>query len=114
MTETATETPLTTGDGPTAEPLDSHDEHHGDMLYVQVALMLAVITAVEVLTYFVDFGAFAVPSLLIMMVAKAVLVLLFFMHLKDDHNLFSAMFVIGVVLAAMVYLATLIAFEFFA
>jgi caa(3)-type oxidase subunit IV len=95
---------------------EGHEEHsgHGDLLYVQIALILALITAVEVLTYFVDFGSWATPSLLIMMVVKAIMVGMFFMHLKDDSRLFSAVFMVGVVLAVLVYGATLTAFEFFA
>ena len=94
---------------------DGGEEHHhpGDLLYIQIAIILAAITAVEVLTYFVDFGAFQTPSLLIMMVVKFALVAMFFMHLKFDNKLFSWAFVAGLILALVVYVATLLAFEFF-
>ena len=104
------ETLETTG-GPDAA--DAAHDHPDDMLYVQIAIVLAVITAVEVLTYFVDFGPLQTPSLLIMMVVKAALVLMFFMHLRFDHKLFSWVFIAGLVLAAGVYAAALLAFEFF-
>ena len=95
---------------------EGHEEHsgHGDLLYVQIALILALITGVEVLTYFLDFGSLATPALLIMMTVKAIMVLGFFMHLKDDSRLFSAVFMIGVVFAVVVYGTTLTAFELFA
>ncbi|MEL7210762.1 MAG: cytochrome C oxidase subunit IV family protein [Actinomycetota bacterium] len=48
-----------------------------------------------------------------MMVVKFILVAMFFMHLRFDHKLFSWVFVAGLVLAAAVYAATLLAFEFF-
>jgi hypothetical protein len=36
-----------------------------------------------------------------------------FMHLRFDSNIFTRLFVSGIVLAAGVYLATLASFEFF-
>ena len=96
-------------------PADDDDAHHhpGDLLYIQIAIILAVITAVEVLTYFVDFGSFQTPALLIMMAVKFVMVAMFFMHLKFDNKLFSWVFIAGLVLAVGVYVAMLAAFEFF-
>ena len=53
---------------------ETHQEHHdhglSDVGYIKVALLLAVLTAVEVATYFWDFGVLEVPSLLILMVVK--------------------------------------------
>ena len=104
-------TEITTPDDTGAD--DHAHDHPGDLLYIQVAVILAVFTAVEVLTYFVDFGVFQTPTLLILMAIKFVMVVMFFMHLKFDHKLFSWVFVSGLVLAAGVYIATLLAFEFF-
>ena len=95
---------------------DEH-EHPSDWAYVKIALILAVITAIEVSTYFssvVDWGDALIPSLLIMMVLKFYLVAMWFMHLKFDNPLFMKMFVGGLLLATAVYIATLIVFEFFA
>jgi len=95
---------------------DEHD-HPSDWAYVKIALILAVITAIEVSTYFssvVDWGDALIPSLLIMMVLKFYLVAMWFMHLKFDNPLFMKMFVGGLILAAGVYIVTLTAFEFFA
>jgi cytochrome c oxidase subunit 4 len=91
---------------------DAH-HHPGDLLYIQIAIILGAITAVEVLTYFVDFGPFQTPALLIMMVVKFAMVAMFFMHLKFDNRLFSWVFIAGLVLAVVVYIAMLLAFEFF-
>ena len=96
------------------DPADDDAHHHpGDLLYIQIAIILAAITVVEVLTYFVDFGPFQTPALLIMMVVKFAMVAMFFMHLKFDNKLFSWVFVAGLVLAVVVYVAMLLTFEFF-
>ena len=49
---------------------DDHDHGLSDVGYIKIALILAVLTAVEVATYFWDFGVLEVPSLLILMVVK--------------------------------------------
>lgn len=95
---------------------DHHDgahEHPGDKQYVLIALVLGVLTAVEVLTYFIDFGGAANPLLIVLMVAKFFLVILFFMHLKFDNPIFMKLFIAGMILAVAVYLIMLSAFEYF-
>ena len=99
----------TTGDGH-----DEHGEHASDLQYVQIAVILALITAAEVATYFVDLGAWLWPTLMVMMVAKFAIVVMYFMHLKFDDKLLSWVFIAGLALAVGVYVATLSAFEFFA
>ncbi|WP_419837379.1 cytochrome C oxidase subunit IV family protein [Candidatus Poriferisodalis sp.] len=89
---------------------DAHDDHghgHGlsDFGYIKVALLLAVLTAAEVMTYFVDVGPVEVPGLLILMVVKFWIVVAYFMHLRFDNKLFTWLFVGGLVLAIAVYAA---------
>jgi cytochrome c oxidase subunit IV len=96
----------------TAEHADTEHGHPGDKQYVVVALILAVITAVEVLTYFVDFGGAHVPSLIVMMVMKFTIVARWFMHLKFDVPIFSRVFVSGLILAGAVYVIMLTAFQY--
>ena len=111
MSETITET--------TAEhdaEAESH-EHPSDWAYIKIALILAVITAVEVFTYFesvIDWGDALIPSLMVMMVVKFWLVATWFMHLRFDNPIFGRMFVAGLVLAVGVYVIFLAAFEFWA
>lgn len=81
--------------------------------YVRIAVILAVITALEVSTYYVDFGPLFMPSLMIMMVAKFFMVVSYFMHLKFDSKVFSFMFYTGLFLAIGVYVAALATFKFF-
>ena len=81
--------------------------------YVRIALILAAITALEVATYYVDFGALFLPSLLIMMAVKFYIVVSFFMHLRYENKLFSWVFYAGLYLAIIVYGIFLATFHFF-
>jgi cytochrome c oxidase subunit 4 len=94
---------------------DDHDhEDHGLTFQnaIKIAIFLALVTLVEVLTYFWDFGDVAVPLLIVLMVIKFGVVVAYFMHLRFENVLFTALFVAGLVLAVAVYLAMLTAFEF--
>jgi cytochrome c oxidase subunit 4 len=94
-----------------------HDDHaeHGLSVagYIKVAIVLAALTALEVATYFVDFGPFFMPVLLILMCVKFFIVVSYFMHLKFDNKLFSFMFYAGLFLAIAVYAVALATFKFF-
>jgi cytochrome c oxidase subunit IV len=105
--------PADTGDDhvPT-EPDETEGHHPTDWLYIQIAIILALITAAEVSTYLVDFGDFLLPALMVMMVVKFALVVMFFMHLRFDHKLLSWVFVAGLALAVAVYVATLTTFQY--
>ncbi len=98
---------------------DAHAEHgaaeHGMSTrgYINIALILAAITALEVSTYYVDFGPLFLPALLIMMAVKFFMVVSYFMHLKFDNKLFSWLFYAGLFLAVGVYVAALGTFHFF-
>lgn len=81
--------------------------------YLKIAAILAVLTALETSTYWIDLGGWATPLLLIMMTAKFILVLLFFMHLKFDNKLFGTLFYMGMALTLMVYLGVLFSYRFF-
>jgi cytochrome c oxidase subunit IV len=100
----------------TTEALHDEEEHHGlsDKGYVGIALLLAAITAAEVSLTYLDVGAFFMPALLIMMVAKFVIVVSFFMHLRFDNKIFTWLFYTGLLLAVGVYAAALFTFQFFA
>ncbi|MEY4392003.1 MAG: hypothetical protein RLZZ544_712, partial [Actinomycetota bacterium] len=74
---------------------DSHDHGLTDAGYIKIALILAAITALEVSTYYIDFGALFLPLLLTMMVVKFVMVVSYFMHLKFDNKIFSFLFYVG-------------------
>lgn len=96
----------------------SHDAHaqHGmsNAGYIRIALILAAMTALEVSTYYVDFGSLFLPVLLILMCVKFFVVVSYFMHLKFDNKLFSFCFYAGLFLAVTVYVIALATFKFFA
>ncbi|MFM9226378.1 MAG: cytochrome C oxidase subunit IV family protein, partial [Actinomycetota bacterium] len=97
----------------TADTHEEKHEHRSDAGYIRIAIILAAITALEVSTYYVDFGPLFMPSLMIMMVAKFVMVVSFFMHLKVDNKMFSFLFYTGLALALFVYIVALATFKFF-
>jgi cytochrome c oxidase subunit 4 len=84
--------------------------HHGPSPreYVQIALVLAALTALEVSTYFVDFGPLGVPLLIVLMLIKFVMVANFFMHLKFDNRLYTRLLYTGLGLAVTLYTLTLV------
>ena len=85
-------------------------EHPTWREYKWVALILTVITGVEVWVYYVpSFVAskLFVPFLLIMSAVKFAIVVLFYMHLKYDHKLFKALFT-GPLIIAMATLISLL------
>ncbi len=88
--------------------------HPSDRSYVGIALILAVLTALEVASFYVEeqLGALLVPVLVIMMIVKFAMVVAWFMHLRFDSNLFTRVFVSGLVLAIAVYAGTLTTFRF--
>lgn len=91
---------------------EHHDHHPSPGTYVKVAIILAVVTAIEVgLSYIPNADpAVVVTGLLVMAVVKFALVALYFMHLRFDNRLFRRLFATGVVLALIVfavYLSTL-------
>jgi cytochrome c oxidase subunit IV len=91
---------------------ETHEHGFTDRQYVYVALVLAALTAIEVSTYYVDFGPLFMPTLIVLMVVKFFIVVSFFMHLKFDNAIFSWMFYGGLFLAIGVYIGALSTFHF--
>ena len=68
-------------------------------VYVQVAMILAIITGVEILLIFLPFAKWLVIGLLVALSAvKFLFVIFFFMHLRWDKLLCTGIFFIGLVL----------------
>ena len=103
----------------TVIPHESHtgshgDDHVHDWDYIKIAIILAVITGLEVATYYVDLSTTALMLVLIpMMVVKFAMVAWFFMHLKQDSRIFSRLFVSGILLACGVYAIVFFTFDEF-
>jgi cytochrome c oxidase subunit 4 len=110
----------TTTSPATTEPADAHvHEHPSDWQYVKIALFLAVLTGLEVGTYFWKDIFGSTPStgqlllvLMPMMAIKFVTVCAYFMHLKYDNPLFKRVFMFGLLLAMVVYAIFLFTMEF--
>ena len=116
MSTDADTTTTTTADP--SEPVHaSHDDlyHHeiSDRNSIIIALILAVLTALEVAPTEVDLGAFLVPALLIMMSIKFFIVVSYFMHLKHDSPIFKFGFYVGLGGALVLYSIMLTTFHFF-
>jgi cytochrome c oxidase subunit IV len=74
--------------------------------YLVIAGILTALTAMEILVYNVRaLAPVLVPLLLILMVAKFALVAMFYMHLRFDPRLFSAVFLVLLFFAGFVMLA---------
>jgi cytochrome c oxidase subunit 4 len=100
-----------------AEPHHAHgdaDEHaHPDWsTYKWVALILTVITVVEVWIFYTPFAEnrLFVPSLLTMSAAKFVIVVMFYMHLKYDSKIFRALFTGPLLIGVIVIISLLFLF----
>jgi len=114
-------TDLQTHIGTPAEPHHQAHEHThpSDKMYIIIAIILAVITALEVGTYvFDDFyedkgTAWLIGTLFPMMIAKFAIVCGYFMHLKYDNPIFRRIFVFGLVLAVLVFTAALTSMQLF-
>lgn len=92
---------------------EHHEAHHPTPAqYVQVAVVLAILTFLEFTTYLVDFGVLGVPLLIVLMLIKFVLVAGWFMHLKFDTRVYTRFMVTGLVLAFALYAVTLLLFRY--
>jgi cytochrome c oxidase subunit 4 len=91
---------------------DVHGEHHpGNAVYVRVAIILTIITAVEVAIYYIEgIRDFLVPLLIVLSVSKFVAVVGYFMHLKFDDRRFMLIFVGGLSISIGVVAALVIMF----
>ena len=107
----------TFGDPPEVVPehdeYDAHEDHKPDSYYVIVALVLAVITGLEVSLSYIDIGPLFLPLLLVLMAIKFFTVVSIFMHLRFDNRIFKWCFYSGLGLALGVYIITLFTFQFF-
>ncbi|HEV2755818.1 MAG TPA: cytochrome C oxidase subunit IV family protein [Actinomycetota bacterium] len=78
--------------------------HPSPRKYVGIALILAIVTALEVAVYYIPaVEGILVPILLAMAVVKFIMVALYFMHLKFDSRVFRRFFLIGIVLAIVIF-----------
>jgi hypothetical protein len=83
--------------------------HPGSGTYITIALILTVITAIEVVVYYVPaLLDYIFPILLFLSAVKFVMVVGWFMHLKFDHVSFTWYFGGGLGLALVIVLSLMI------
>ena len=101
---------------PTVEAADAH-EHTGPGTYVKIGLVLFVLTGLEVGAYELAhrggtaeqvLGPIVVPVLLILSALKFALVAGYYMHLKNDHRVFTGLFISGLIIATVVIVALML------
>ncbi|HXV87049.1 MAG TPA: cytochrome C oxidase subunit IV family protein [Gemmatimonadales bacterium] len=99
----------------TQPPASAEPKHPGTGTYLAVAAVLTIITLVEVGVFYVPaFKPVLVPVLLVLSSAKFALVVMFYMHLKSDHKLFTLVFSLPLMLALGVGIALLLLYSVFA
>jgi len=77
----------------------SHQTTERPVNYLGIFILLAVLTLVETLVSYLQQTAIKFPVLIALSLVKAVLVLLYFMHLKFDSRIFSYLFMAGCLLS---------------
>lgn len=93
----------------------SHQRAHPSTgVYLAVAGVLTIITLVEVGVFYVPAlqGVLA-PILIVLSAIKFALVVMFYMHLKADHKLFTLVFTLPLLIAIGVIVALLFLFGVF-
>lgn len=79
---------------PGEDPVESRFQ-----IYVQIAMLLAVITGIEIITVYLPFSHWFLFSVLVLFSAvKFLFVIFFFMHLRWDRPLCTIIFFIGLIL----------------
>jgi cytochrome c oxidase subunit 4 len=90
---------------PTATPAHpaSADHGHGEskfQIYIEIAMILAIITGIEIVAVYLPFAKWLLVSVLVVLSAvKFLFVIFYFMHLRWDKPFCTILFFIGLVLA---------------
>ena len=114
------ETPATTGAELESrgeqhpEVADDEHSHPGPRQYVLIAIVLVILTAVEVATSYLEGHVNAnilIIALATMAAIKFFLVAAWYMHMKVDQPFFRRIFVVGMVGAGIVYGIVMLVFS---
>jgi len=90
---------------------DAH-AHPTPKTYAKIAAILCAITAVEFICYYMQaLRGVLVPLLLVLSGIKFALVVMFYMHLKFDHNVFTRLLLVGLFLGVGVVVSLLVLFN---
>ncbi|HEX2850707.1 MAG TPA: cytochrome C oxidase subunit IV family protein [Acidimicrobiales bacterium] len=116
MATTETGTPESAHTSAVDANLEGDQGHHpSDFTYFKVFLILFAITAVEVLLYYKSIPGVNInnTALGVLAIAKFVIVVGYFMHLKFDNRILRRLFAGGLGLALLVYIAYLLTLGIF-
>ena len=97
-------------------PRDSaaHEEHShpGVWTYVIVAVILTVLTGLEVGVFYIEaLDSVLAPILMVLTTGKFLLVVMFYMHLKMDSKIFTGVFVAPLLLAMFLVVSLIVLFK---
>jgi cytochrome c oxidase subunit 4 len=91
--------------------VEDHPTHPTPSQYWKIAVVLAVLTAIEVAMFYVndarDLGALNTVILLGLAVLKFVIVVGYYMHLRYESSMLSRFFTAGFILAMSLYAVVL-------
>ncbi len=91
----------------------THVNHPAPRQYVQIAVLLAVVTGIEVGLFYLDkavgMGGWDAPVLLLLSALKFVIVVGWYMHIRYEKAAVSRFFGGGFVMAILVYTVVLAA-----
>ena len=91
-----------------------HTGHPTPATYFKVAMILSILTAIEVGIFYITGLSYAIiPILAVLSIGKFALVVMYYMHLKFDSKIFSGMFFFGMFVATGVVFALMALFSWF-
>src|SRR4051794_7275450 len=87
--------------------------HPSPKEYIRIGVILGVLTAIEITASYTIDGALLIVTLIGLAAIKFTIVVMWFMHLKFDDRRYARFFVMGVALAATLYLVVLMVSKVF-
>jgi cytochrome c oxidase subunit 4 len=92
---------------------EEEDKHHPTWkFYFLIGIVLTIITAVEVAIFYIpQLESVLIPILIVLSVAKFIIVVMFYMHLRFDSPVFSRVFFAPLFLAVFVVVGMIILFK---
>ena len=84
---------------------ENHIEHPTPKKYVQIAIVLGILTAIEIALYYTEdiVGIFTDPLLIFLAVGKFIIVVGWFMHLLYENKTVNRFFIGGMILALILF-----------
>ena len=89
---------------------ENHIDHPTPKKYVQIAIILGILTAIEIALYYTEdiVGVFTDPILIILAVGKFIIVVGWFMHLRFENKMVNRFFTGGMILALILFAIVMI------